>query len=234
MKIAAIALASAFAASLGLAQPASAQQNYGESGYGSQQDFNSNNDNTQSNHGPMMGNPSGGPMTNNGNPQWMGNGRPGQQAQNQNWRHGQNQNSSPGQNQNWGSMHRSGMMHGHMGPMGHRRAMMSEGTSFAFGNGKARIFVHCRSESLQDCKKAANDLLDQIASSRNSAASNSSTNGSGSSSTGAEGSSGSTQSGNGYGKTTGSGSIVTPGHGMQDNGQSGDQNPASDQPDSGE
>jgi hypothetical protein len=240
MKIAAIALASAFAAALGLAQSASAQQNYGEPNSGPQQGFNNDHSN-QPGQGPM-GNQNSGSMMPNPHPQWNGNWSNGQQAQNQNWSQGQNQNWRQGRNQNsgqgWHPMHRWGM-EGHMGPMWHRHAMMNRGTSFAFGNAKARIFVHCnQSESLQDCTNAANDLLDQIASSRSNAGNNSSgsTNGSGSSSS-TNGLGGSrSMNGGSFGNATGSGSIK-PGSDMQNNAQSPDQNPASaqqDQSDSGE
>jgi hypothetical protein len=180
MKIAALALASALAAIAGSAQPGFAQstnQNSDQSQYGQDQNR-TQYDQTGSQHmnesqpnmnGSMNDEEEGDENSyttgqNTGNPQGNQNGP--------NWR-----NQNPDSNR--GDLER-GRMEGRMGRW-HRHMMMgrSDGASFSFRNGPARMTVHCPSgEALQPCVNAATQLLEKIGSMKN-LRDNSQTNGRG-------------------------------------------------------
>jgi hypothetical protein len=144
MKIAAIALASALA-SMALAQPSFAQQT------GNQDDQNQYG---RMQYGPGMQDRYHGSQNRSDDTYGQGEWR-----QNQNWRNAENEG--------W-RRDREGMR-GHMGMMGMMGRMHERfgdrGASFSFGNGNARMSVHCPSnESVETCVRAATQLLDKIGS----------------------------------------------------------------------
>ena len=180
MKIAAIALASALAA---FAQPAFAQSG----------GFNERDQGGQTQYGSGAQN------------QFRGFDRDRDSSGRDNWR--RDDGGRGAGNDGW--RHDEGM-HGPMGMMGPRmreRFGEERGASFSFGNGRARMAVHCpANEPVQACVRAASQLLDKITSLRSStaAAPDSSNTGSGVSETGpalrpgaGNGSGGSASSGSG-------------------------------------
>lgn len=88
-----------------------------------------------------------------------------------NWRRDDDERSA--ENDDWrGGWRRDGEgMHGHMGmtmgPRLHDRFADERGASFSFGNGGARMSVHCPAkEPVETCVRAASQLLDKIGSLR--------------------------------------------------------------------
>jgi len=186
MKIAAIALASALAAAF--AQPAFAQDG-------------SFNDRDQA--GPAQF----GPGSQNQFRGGMNRDRDGFGGR-ENWRRDDDNRRAENNEDGRGGWRRDEGMHGHMGlMMGQRmrdRFGEDRGASFSFGNGRARMSVHCpANESVETCVRAASQLLDKITSLRSNTASTpgSSSTGSGASESspairpGGSGSSGSSGSG---------------------------------------
>lgn len=166
MKIAAIALASALA-SFSCAQPSLAQSG------------NQDRDQTgQMQYGPGPHNQFRGGM-----------GRDQETyGQGQNWR--QHDDWRQSDNDNWrpdGARMEGRMGHMGMGGMGshmHSRFAEEQGASFSFGNGRARMSVHCpASEPVETCVRAASQLLDKITSLRSGSAGT--TNGAGTGNSGA-------------------------------------------------
>jgi len=141
MKIAAIALASALA-SLGLAQPSSAQQTdqdkIGQMQYGPGHD--------QFRDGMRRDRDTYGQGENwHRDGDWRGDndGRRG-------WHHDEDRMDG-----------RMGM--GGMNPHMRGRFAQEQGATFVFGNGRARMAVHCpANESVETCVRAASQLLDKI------------------------------------------------------------------------
>lgn len=147
MKIAAIALASALAA-IAISAPSFAQSG-------------SFNDRDQA--GPMQYGPGGQNQFRGG----VNRDRDGF-GMRDNWR--RDDNSRTADNDDWrGGWRRDDGMRGHMGMMGPRMhgRFAQEGASFSFGNGRARMAVHCpANESVETCVRAASQLLDKITSLR--------------------------------------------------------------------
>ena len=205
MKIAALALASALAAA-GFAQPSFAQQNsnqdqsnqFGQQQYGQQQ-YGQGMQDSDEDQGPD-------------NRNWQRGG---------NWRNdARAENNENNENDGWRRMHQR--MERRMGGMwqGHHRGWAQnarEGATFRFGNGQARMVVHCPgNESIQNCVQGATQLLDKIANLKSNTAASSGTNGSGST-TGS--SSSGASSGTGTMSIPSSGPIPTPSTGTNESGQ---------------
>ena len=148
MKIAAIALASA------LISVASAPTSFAQSG-----NFNDRDQSGPAQYGPGA------------QDQFRGGMNRGQDTfgQRDNWRRDGNWRDADNEGER-GGWHRDGMMEGRMGRMGpHMRDRFAEdrGASFRFGNGRARMSVHCpANESVETCVRAASQLLDKITSLR--------------------------------------------------------------------
>jgi hypothetical protein len=150
MKIAAIALASA------LVSVASAQASFAQNG-----NFNDRDQSRPAQYGPGAQN------------QFRGGMDRGQDTfgQRDNWR--QDRNWRGADNEGWrGGWHHDAMaMEGRGGPMGRMRDRFADerGASFSFGNGRARMSVHCpANEPVETCVRAASQLLDKITTLRGS------------------------------------------------------------------
>jgi hypothetical protein len=149
MKIAAIALASALA-SLAFAQPSWAQQNdhdqIGQMQYGPGHD--------QFRDGMRRDRDTYGQGENwHHDGDWRGGDNHGQRG----WHHDEDRMEG-----------RMGM--GGMNPHVRGRFAQEQGATFVFGNGRARMAVHCpANESVETCVRAASQLLDKIGSLRSGA-----------------------------------------------------------------
>jgi len=161
MNIASFALAAAFAAVLGYAQPASAQTQ-DRTGATTRSDPGTGMDGAMMNHGSMMKGGHHGAATNGiGNDERSGNGRDDDDNA-----------AAAGRDDGNQTGRRSGNEHMHMGMgrMWRQRQMMHAmgGAQFHFARGKTRIDVRCSvQEDTQACVRGATELLDAIAQLRN-------------------------------------------------------------------